>query len=394
LVAAALNQNGGGFRLAPAATEIERQVTGFFAQRFGLPADTAGGTVVSGGALATLSALKVARDQCAGSDVVHHGVPTDASLAIYASTETHAVVWRAADVLGLGRQAVHVVPVDDRQRMHVPSLQTMIERDIADGRRPVAVVATAGTTATGAIDPLPEIADVCRAHALWMHVDAAYGGAAVLSSTLAPRLQGIEWADSIAFDAHKWMGVPLGAGIVLYRTMAAAFDSFHVAASYTVEDTDRSGSTFDYGSHGLEWSRAFAALKLWLSLMAHGHQTWGERIDHDVALTQYLAARIDEHPAFELVTPPSLSICCFRHLVPGADDETVDQTNYRLMTASQLGGRSYCSNAIVDGRFALRTCIVNFRTESWHVDQLIDDLVALAQTEWVRCGSDSPRLTS
>ena len=377
LIAAGLNQNVGGFRLAPAATEIERRVARFFADRFGLP-ESAGGTVVSGGALATLSALKVARDQCSCADVKNYGVAEAAPLAVYASTEAHAVVTRAVDVLGLGRRALRFIPVDGRQRMQVDELRRAIERDLAEGRRPLAIVATAGTTATGAIDPLPEIADVCREHAMWMHVDAAYGGALALSPELAPLLTGIERADSVAFDPHKWMGVPLGAGLVLYRNVRDAFDSYHIDASYTVEDTDRTGSTFDYGSHGLQWSRGFDSLKIWLSLLAYGHETWGRRIAHDVELTRYLGAQIASRDDFEIVTPPSLSICCFRYLPPEPTDAAgVDELNWRLMTESQTHGRSYCSNAVVDGRFALRSCIVNFRTEAVHIDRLLDDLAAI-----------------
>jgi glutamate/tyrosine decarboxylase-like PLP-dependent enzyme len=380
LFAACLNQNGGGFRLAPAATEIERHVARFFVTRFGLPLDTAGGTVVSGGAMATLSALKVARDRQACADVVTYGVQEAPPLTVYASSESHAVVLRAVDVLGLGRQALRLVPVDDRGRMRTDALQRALDEDIASGRRPVAVVATAGTTATGAIDPLPAIAELCQQYSIWMHVDAAYGGAVVLSPALSPLLRGIEHADSIAFDPHKWMNVPLGAGLVLYRRISEAFDSFHVDATYTVEDVDRSGSTFDYGSHGIEWSRAFASLKIWLSLMAHGHEKWGRRIEHDVALNDYLAARVVEHADFELVAPPSLSICCFRFCPPGADQDATDALNFRLMTAAQLDGEAYCSNALVAGRFALRTCIVNFRTEAEHVDRMLDRLVQLAHT--------------
>jgi glutamate/tyrosine decarboxylase-like PLP-dependent enzyme len=389
LIAAGLNQNVGGFRLAPSATEIERKVAAFFAARFGLPRESAGGTVVSGGALATLSALKVARDQCACADVKSYGVSEAGALAVYASGDAHAVVTRALDVLGLGRQALHVIPVDDRQRMQIGELQQAIAADRSAGCRPVAVVATAGTTATGAIDPLDAIADICHEHAMWMHVDAAYGGAAALSKQLAPLLAGIERADSIAFDPHKWMGIPLGSGLVLYRRVEEAYDSYHIDASYTVEDTERTGSTFDYGSHGLQWSRPFESLKIWVSLLAYGTEAWGRRIEHDVELAHHLAAQITARPDFELVTPPSLSICCFRYLPPsGESSAAVDELNARLMTESQIRGRSYCSNAVVDGRFALRACIVNFRTEAEHVDRMLDDLSQLGAELHAASGRD------
>jgi aromatic-L-amino-acid/L-tryptophan decarboxylase len=389
LLAAALNQNGGGFRLAPGATEIERHLMRWFASRFGLPDATAGGIVVSGGAVATLTCLAVARARRAGWDVRRLGVAAGPPLTVYASTEAHAVAARAVDVLGLGTDALRLAGVDRNGRMRVDDLGELIERDVAEGRRPLAVVATAGTTATGAIDPMPAIAELCRERSLWLHVDAAYGGAAVLSRELAHLLSGIEEADSIAFDPHKWMGVPLGAGCALLRDIDEARATFHIDASYTVEDVERSGSTFDYGSHGLQWSRGFDALKIWVSLLAHGHEGYGRSINRDVALARYLAARVEQRPEFELVLPPSLSICCFRYVPPmPTSDEDLDRLNERLMTELQLDGRTYCSNAIVDGRFVLRACIVNFRTEETHIDTLLDTAAEIG-CRLSECGIDT-----
>ena len=376
LLASALNQNLGGWRHSPAATEIELHLTRWFASRFGLPA-SAGGMITSGGAMANFTCLKVARDRKAGWDVRTHGLAGAQRLVIYASSEVHAVVWRAVDMLGLGTEAVRPVPVDERFRMRPEALRAVLEADRLSGLRGIAVVATAGTTSTGAIDPLSQIADIASEHGLWFHVDAAYGGAAALSDELRPLMDGIERADSIAFDPHKWLSTPHSGGCALLRDLAHAYESFHYGASYTVEDRERTGSTFDFGSHGPQWSRGFAALKIWVSLLAHGSDAYGRRIAHDAELARYMGGLVAEHPELELATPVSLSICCFRYVPAedGLDDRYLDRLNERIMTEVQVGGDAYLSNAILRGRFLLRACIVNFRTEASDVDALVETVV-------------------
>jgi aromatic-L-amino-acid decarboxylase len=377
LLAAALNQNLGGWRLSPGATEIELALIQWFAGRFGLP-EGSGGLLLSGGAMANFTCLKVARDRGAGWNVRSDGTRGHPRLLIYASGEVHAVVRRAADMLGLGIDAVRDLPVDDRYRLRVDALEAAIARDRAAGMQPLAVVGSAGTTATGSIDPLDRIAGACERERLWFHVDAAYGGPAILAPDLRPLLKGIERADSIAFDPHKWLYTPLSGGCALFRNISHAYDSFHTEASYTVEDTERTGTTFDFGSHGPQWSRGFSALKIWLSLLAHGEDAYARRISHDAELARYLASRVEVHPALLLAAPPSLGVCCFRYVPPdlkrsGAGREAyLDELNARLMTDVQLDGRAYCSNAILGERFVLRACIVNFRTEAEDVDALID----------------------
>ena len=380
LLASTLNQNLGGWRHSPAATEIELALTRWFAARFGLPSSAAG-MITSGGAMANFTCLKIARDRTAGWDVRTHGLAGGQRLVIYASSEVHAVVWRAADMLGLGTEAVRPVPVDDGFRMRPDALRAVLEADRLSGLRGFAVVGTAGTTATGAIDPLAEIADVAAEHGLWFHVDAAYGGGAALAPSLRPLLAGIERADSIAFDPHKWMSTPHSGGCALLRDITHAYDSFHYSATYTVEDRERTGSTFDFGSHGPQWSRGFAALKIWVSLLAHGSDAYARRIEHDTELIRYLAALVEDHPELELATPPSLSICCFRYVPRDADrdDATIDRLNERIMTELQVGGRAYLSNAILHGRFLLRACIVNFRTEASDVRALLEEVVMLGR---------------
>jgi glutamate/tyrosine decarboxylase-like PLP-dependent enzyme len=366
LIAAGLNQNLGPFRLSPGGTTIEEHLTGWLARRFGLP-EGAGGQLVAGGALANLVALKVARDRALGGEARERGVADGPPLALYASTESHVVQVRAADLLGLGSAAVRPVPVDGGWRMRADALEQALGKDQAAGVRPAAVIATAGTTATGAIDPLPEIAALCERHGVHLHVDACYGGPAVLADDLRPLLEGIERADSIAVDAHKWLYTPLLGGCVLVRERELLPASF----TWLAEDA-RQG--VDLAMHGPDFSRSFAALRIWLSLLAHGSGAYGRRIAHDAKLARYLGELVEERPDFELMTPVSLSICCFRYVPEGlrGDDEALDRLNQDLLTALMADGRIYCSNAVLDGRFCLRVCIVNFRTEAEHLELLLE----------------------
>jgi glutamate/tyrosine decarboxylase-like PLP-dependent enzyme len=384
LLAAGLNPCLGGYRLGPGAAEIELHLTRWLAERFGLP-EGAGGMIMTGGAMANFVGLKCARDQRLGLDVRERGVRAFDPVAIYASDEAHVVIRRAADMLGLGAGAVRAIPVDGEQRMRVDALAAAIERDRADGVRPLAVVATAGTTTTGSIDPLPELAELAAAQGLWLHVDAAYGGAAVLSDELRGQLAGIERADSLAVDPHKWLYTAQSAGCVLVRDFGHLSTSFHADASYIwLDEAARHG--IDFAMHGPQFSRGFAALKVWVSLLAHGRAAYGRRIAHDAALARYLGELVAEHPDFTLMCPPRLSICCFRYRPRGwaGSEEQLDRLNERLMTAIHADGRVYCSNAVIDGRFGLRACIVNFRTEAEDVERLLDVAAELGQLEQQR----------
>ncbi|MEX2276158.1 MAG: pyridoxal-dependent decarboxylase [Actinomycetota bacterium] len=376
LLAAGVNMNVGGWQLSPSATEIELQLIRWLAGAFGLPSQ-AGGLLVSGGAMANFVALKAARDSKAGWDVRRQGVGAGPALAMYMSAETHVVSQRAVDMLGLGWDAMRVVPVDDRFRIRVAALHEAIAADRAAGVRPVAVVGSAGTVATGAIDPLDELADLCASEDVWFHVDAAYGGPAVLAEDLRPAFDGIERADSIAFDPHKWLYTPHSGGCVLLRDPDLLRGSFDAEPSYIHQDKERTGAGVDLARIGPQFSRSFWALKVWVSLLAHGRRAYAARISHDAQLARYLGARVLEREGFELVTPVSLSICCFRYVPPelaqdSGREEYLDALNERIMTELQLDGRAYCSNAVLDGRFVLRACIVNFRTEAHHLDAMLD----------------------
>jgi aromatic-L-amino-acid decarboxylase len=383
LLAAGLNMNLGGWRLAPSGTEIELQLIRWFAAQFGLP-ETAGGYLTSGGAMANFIALKTARDHQAPWDIRAEGVAAGPPLVLYASEEVHVTTDREADMLGLGAGAVRKIPVDAAYRMRLDVLRGSIAKDVADGKLPFAVVATAGTVATGSIDPLPEIADICAEHGLWMHVDGAYGGPAILAEDLKPMFAGIERADSIAFDPHKWMYTPHSGGCIVVRDFANLGRAFTAHAGYVHEDKERTGHGVDLGMMGPQFSRGFQALKVWVSLLAHGRRAYAARISHDAELARYMAARVEEREELELSAPVVLSICCFRYVPPDLPDgpereEYLNLLNERTMTEIQLDGRAFCSNAILGDRFVLRACIVNFRTEAEDVDATLDVAVELGR---------------
>jgi len=380
LLAAGFNPNVGGWTLSPAATEVELHLMRWLAGQFGLPAG-AGGLMTSGGAASNLTALKAARDAHTDGDVRRDGVG-GLRLVLYASTEAHATIAEAADMLGLGERAVRAIATDDGYRMRIDDLRRAVADDLAAGMHPFAVVATAGTTATGAIDPLPEAADVCAEHDLWLHVDAAYGGAAALAPKLRSLLDGIERADSIAFDPHKWLYTPQSSACLLVRDPRDLLRSYSIDAAYVRDDATLSGRGTNIGELGPQWSRAFLALKVWLSLAAHGTEAYGRRIAHDVELARYLDRRVREHPDLEPMCPVTLSIACFRYAPAGLDAAALDTLNERLMVAIRRDGRAFPSNAELGGRYCLRACLVNHRTEAADIDALVDATVELGPELW------------
>jgi len=390
LLGAVLNANVGGYRLAPAATEMEQFLTRWFAcELFGLPKG-AGGIMVSGGAMANFVALKAARDKTMGYDVRTHGLVREDGeqdlVAWYASAEVHAVVDRAADMLGLGSAVVRKIATDATGRMDMIALQAAILEDLTTGIRPTVVVGTAGTVATGAIDSLDAIADLCKLHNLWFHVDGAYGGLAVMAPELKPLFKGIERASSIAFDPHKWLYTPHSGGCVVVRDLQHLADSFAVHATYVHDDKERTGNGIDQAMLGPQFSRGFQALKVYLSLLAHGRDAYARRIAHDCALARWLGHVVDEHPELERAGDPGLSICCFRyvpkntaHMPAGEREAYLDRLNEQIMNDLQAGGRAFCSNAVLAGRFVLRACIVNYRTEAADVEELANAVVDLGR---------------
>lgn len=386
LLASGLNNNAGGWRLAPGVVELEQRLLRWFASGLGLPS-SADGYLTSGGSAANHDALAIARDVRAGWDVRRLGVGAGPTLTAYASTAVHDTVQRGADLLGLGYESVRAIPVDAHDRVDVAAMAAAIEADLAAGHRPYCVVGTAGTVGVGAIDDLAALADLADRFDLWFHVDGAVGAVGALAEDLAPRYAGIERADSITLDPHKWLYVPIACGMLLVRDGDHLTRAFHIDPSYTAQDADVMGSGTDVYVRSPFFTRPASVLKLWWSLRAHGWDAYARRLVADCELARYLTALADAHPRLEATNDPELMIGTFRYVPDGEwSDAQVDDLNERLMQRLQYSGEVYPSNAVIDGRFVLRACIVNHRTTATHVERLIalasqygDELVAAMQ---------------
>ncbi|HEU4425419.1 MAG TPA: aminotransferase class V-fold PLP-dependent enzyme [Pilimelia sp.] len=386
-LASVLNANLPAWRSAPAPTELERLTIDWIKEALGC-APAAGGLLTSGGSMANFTALAAARHRHCGDAVDLHGVASrPAPLRIYTSTEAHHSIHKAAALLGIGRANVRSVATDDRLRMDVDDLVRGIEEDRKAGADPFCVVATAGSVVTGAVDPLGEIAAVAREYGLWMHVDACYGGFARLAPSVRALFDGLAEADSIALDPHKWLYLPVDCGCLLYRDPAAVPGAFTLDADYTRILQHEPAEAYAFWDYGPELSRRFRALKVWMTLAHAGSDAIGEAIESNLDCARYLAQLVKASEDFELLAPVELSIFCFRYLPPGAgaqrnrsDDEEreLDRLNERIMVALQRAGSSYLSNATVNGRFALRGCVLNYRTTRQDMDTLLQDVRAAA----------------
>ncbi len=383
LLASALGQNLTAWRSAPAATEMERLVVDWLRQIAGLPAG-AGGLLTSGGSLATFTALAAARVARAPAATVRGGLGQlgDRLMTLYMSEEGHMSIPRAAQLLGLGTAAVRIIPCDERFRMDATALSAAIEADRRQGHIPFCVVATAGTVKTGAIDPLARVARAAAKHGLWLHVDAAYGGPLRLSTRHRALLSGMEAADSVTLDPHKWLYAPLDAGCVLFRDPGAPRALFATSGDYAAVLEEGERESYAFFEHGPELSRRFRALKVWMVLKYHGVDRIGRRIGEEMELARALANRVQNQDEMELLAPVETSIVCFRY-VPTAmrfgaalDDAALDDLNQELLRDTQRAGQVYLSNARVGGRFALRACIVNFRTARSDVEATVDEILA------------------
>jgi glutamate/tyrosine decarboxylase-like PLP-dependent enzyme len=386
MLASAVNPNVGAWALSPAATEIERQTIRWIAEFIGFPA-TCAGLFVSGGNMANMVCFLAARTEHAKRhnwDVRANGMSAgeSAKMTVYTSAETHTWVQKAAELFGLGDDAVRWIETDSKQRMRMDRLRDRIAEDRRAGFHPFLVIGTGGSVATGAVDPLPEIAALCRAEGLWFHVDGAYGAPAAPVPGVPPELAALGEADSVAVDPHKWFYAPLEAGCALVREPEALRAPFSHTPSYY----HFHGLTEDPPVNFYEWgpqnSRGFRALKVWLAFRQIGRSGYAKLIGDDIALARRMYAKVDAHPELEALTN-GLSITTFRYVprdLPASltGDERLkylNDLNAELLTRLTEGGAVYLSNAVIDGVFALRACIVNFRTSTADVDA-VPDIVA------------------
>jgi aromatic-L-amino-acid/L-tryptophan decarboxylase len=387
LLASALNASVTSWRSAPAPTEVERTIGRWLGSLIGFD-DAAHGLLTSGGSMANLTALLIAHRAKAGAPVASAGVRgMSAPMTIYASDQVHFSIVKAADVLGLGQDNVRLLPCDDQLRLDPQALRTAIEADRREGLKPFCVVGSAGTAATGAIDPLAELAEIARTYDLWFHIDGAYGAPAAMLAQTKQMFAGLELADSISLDPHKWLYTPVDCGCLLLHDAAAARKAFGAEADYVKVHEASATETFAFWDYGIELSRRFRALKVWLTLKYYGAHRLMAAIADDIEMAHYMAERIHADEEMELLAPVQLSICCFRY-VPArlraqmeiADNEPdrgkyvaeLNRLNERIMHRVQRGGRAYLSNAMLRGQFSLRACIINFRTTRADIDLTLE----------------------
>jgi glutamate/tyrosine decarboxylase-like PLP-dependent enzyme len=354
-------------------TEIELQTVRWIAEFIGFPS-ACGGVLVSGGNMANFICFLAARTAKAGWNMRKAGLPgATTRLVAYASSETHTWIQKAADLFGFGTDAIRWIPVDERQRMNTDALRKQIAADRDQGHQPFLVVGTAGSVSTGAVDPLPEIASICRESDLWFHVDGAYGALAAAIPDAPDDLRALSGADSVAVDPHKWLYAPLEAGCALVRRADHLRNAFSYRPPYYHFDEDMT-HLVDYGPQN---SRGLRALKVWLALQHIGRAGYVDTIAEDMRLSRTLHHLMEHHPHFEALTQ-GLSIATFRYVPPNLlshvgepkAEERLNLINQDLLARVEKSGEAFLSNAVIGGKFALRACIVNFRTSDADVEAL------------------------
>ncbi len=364
MLAAGLNANLGGREQIP--VEVERQLLRWVRELFNFP-ETATGLFVTGTSMANLISVLVARTAAQGREVREQGLPDGHRLTAYTSVSAHVSVAQALDMAGIGTHALRKIRLNARFQMDVADLERRIAEDKAAGMTPFMIAATAGTVDVGAIDPLQAIADIAKREGIWFHVDGAFGALGMLACDIAPRLSGIERADSIAFDFHKWGQVPYDAGFVLVRDGELHHNTFASPVAYLKRETRgmAAGSPWpcDFGP---DLSRSFRALKTWFTLQVYGSEKLGAVISNTCTLAQYLRQHVEDNPKLELLAPVALNIVCFRYRCDEAD-----RVNADIVIALQESGIVAPSSTTINGHFVIRAAIVNHRTQTRDIDALI-----------------------
>jgi glutamate/tyrosine decarboxylase-like PLP-dependent enzyme len=373
LLASVLNQNATAWRSGPAAAAIEQLVTQWLGEAISCPGFV--GIMTGGGSSANLSALAMARESRMPAN--ESGIREAGTM--YASTEVHMSIPKAVALLGIGREQLRLIPCDEKFRIRTDLLKQSIATDVAEGKKPIAVVGTAGTVATGSIDPLREMAAIAKGAGAWFHVDGAYGALAAIARPTD--FDGMTLADSISLDPHKWLYQPLDCGCLLYRDRSLARRTFSFTGDYAKPVQEHPVESFAFFEQSVELSRRFRALKLWLSLRYHGLANFRAQIENDLACAKLLASLIQKSEDLDLLAPVPLSAVCFRYVAQSASlsNSQLDELNLRILTEVLRRGRVYFSNATIGGRFALRACIVNHRTTPADVEAIVDEVVAVGR---------------
>jgi len=374
-LASMLNQNAGAWRNGPSSAMIEARVLRWLCDLLNYGPQSFG-TLASGGSEANLIALKCARDSVSATVKTSGVRSTAGELVIYASDQCHYSIDKSADILGLGREGLRKIETDEQFRIRLEALETAISEDLRAGKIPCCVIGVAGTTSSGAIDPLGELAKIARAHGCWYHIDAAYGAVLSFSQTHSHKLEGISLADSITFDPHKWMFVPFACGATLVREGQKVLrEAFDMSPQYLNEDRGGSDVEFDFFRYGQMGTRRFNSLKLWMAIKYMGRQGYAKAVDRQISLTEYLAQRLDELDDFVRLGEIETAVCCFRFIPKSQaniEGAALDMLQQRLQQIIERGGEAWLTTTVLHGRRALRVNINSFLTEQRHVDDLIE----------------------
>lgn len=383
LLAATVNQNCGAQLLSPMATEIEKQTVKWLAELIGVSNDY-GGILVSGGNMANFTAFLAARTAMAPKNFKEEGIKDSKKLITYCSKTTHTWVEKAVTLFGHGSKSIRWIPTDSSNKIDVKLLEQAIQTDISAGHQPFMVVGTAGDVSTGIVDDLKALGKICKKHKLWFHIDGAYGVPAAAIPELAGVFDGISAADSLALDPHKWLYSPLEAGCTLVKNPKHLIDTYSSHPEYYNFSKDEQGSSQNFYEYGLQNSRGFRALKVWLALQQVGRQGYIKMIGEDINLSKLLFILADKHLELQAVTQ-NLSITTLRYVplnrTPDNENDEVylNKLNEALLDRLQQGGEVFLSNAIVQGRYCLRACIVNFRTSEKDIEEIIGIIVREGQ---------------
>jgi aromatic-L-amino-acid decarboxylase len=367
-ICSALNQNIGAYTIGPSAVAMERRTVRWLTDLAGYD-DKAGGNLTSGGMMANFIGLKLARDCVSGDRIQHEGVQQ--RWAVYTSEERHVSVDKAVDAVGLGRTALRALPTDSEFRIRLDALEAAIAEDHKRGIRALCIVGIFGSTNTGAIDPVRELRTIADREGMWLHIDAAYGGGMLLSHAWSARHQGLELADSITIDPHKWFYAPLDAGAILVKDDRRLTASFGMKPSYLTDELDRSNERYQYYVHSFEQSRRFRGLKVWMSFKRYGASQIGEWIDNNVRQVKHLYSLVVEHPEFEAACEPPMSAICIRYRSADLDEAQSKELHAEVARRVEQSGKFWCSTTELKGKPWFRINPVNFRTRTEHMDQLL-----------------------